>query len=111
MTKTFDEDAALCFDPFEGDFGDGEKQVANEIITAPEPPRCAHCHGKIKPGTRIRRLVEQVGDEDEGDEPKDIRITEYLYCEPCCKAMAVYGTEKDWEGDRYERRTLKYQKD
>ena len=122
MTTPFDEEAALSFNPFEGDYGDGERRIINEIITAPEPPRCHHCHGRIKEGTRIRRLIETTADlEDmpaggQGEITEadlaayERRRTEYLFCEPCCQAMVVYGTDRDWAGDRYERRTQKYRK-
>ncbi|QCN99461.1 hypothetical protein D3093_30010 (plasmid) [Azospirillum argentinense] len=100
----FNEDDALMLDPFEGDFGDGETRIVNEIVTAPEPPRCHSCGGRITPGTRMRRIVEQIGDEAEGDEPEDIKRTEYLFCQHCCGAMAK--DVKDG-GDRLGSRTAR----
>ena len=99
--KSLHEEAALLFDPFDGDFGDGEVRVVNEIITAPELPRCHHCGGRIKQGSRIRRLVERRGR----------TTTEYLFCTYCCKAMAACGSDRDPNGNRWEKRTNKYRRE
>ncbi|MGA1856948.1 hypothetical protein VH569_13275 [Azospirillum sp. 11R-A] len=86
---TFNEPDALSYDPFEGDFGDlGTRTTSDTFITAPEPPRCHTCGGRLTPGTRCRHLVEQRGCEEDGDEVADIQRTEFFFCQHCCAAMA-----------------------
>lgn len=100
----FSEPAALHYNPFDGDFGDGERALVDQIVTVQEPPRCHTCGGKLTPGTRCRHLVEQVGDEDEGDEPEHFRRTEYWFCQHCCAAMAKDVNDG---GDRVGSRTAR----
>lgn len=100
----FNETEALLYNPFEGDFGDGEWALVDQIVTVQEPPRCHTCGGKLTPGTRCRHLVEQVGDEDESDEPEHFRRTEYWFCQHCCAAMAKDVNDG---GDRVGSRTAR----
>ncbi|MGR0183183.1 hypothetical protein [Azospirillum aestuarii] len=115
MTDTSqpNDDAALYFDPFEGDYGGGETRIVDAIVTAPDPVRCHVCAGPIKPGTKVRRIVETCADledmpedESQGVAVSDLRRYElgrsdYLICETCCDAA-----RKDAEdgGERLDRR-------
>ncbi len=80
-------DIALRFNLFDGDFGDGETTVLNEIQTA-SPPSCHVCAATIKPGTLIRKLVETTLDPDDGFSFADYERSrrEYFVCDTCCNA-------------------------
>ncbi|PWC89801.1 hypothetical protein TSH100_03960 [Azospirillum sp. TSH100] len=110
------EDAALGFDPFDGDYGDGETRIIDAIVEAPEPVRCHICAGPIKPGTKVRRIVETSADLEDIPEFGSDCVTkadlatyersrsEYLICEPCCDAARKDNADESGEGDRLDRR-------
>lgn len=111
ITETIDP--ALMFDPFEGDVGGKETRIINEITDAPAAPRCQVCHGPIKPGTKVRRIVETGIDLDDIPEDADAALTvtdvaryerervEYLICQTCCNAARQ---DDEDGGDRTARR-------
>ncbi|WP_431861312.1 hypothetical protein [Azospirillum sp.] len=113
---TTERDAALEFDPFEGDYGDGETRIINEIVDAPDPVRCNICAGPIKPGTKVRRIVETTADlEDMPAYGRDVLTaedlaayergrSEHLICEACCAAARKDDADDSGEGERLERR-------
>lgn len=78
MNQTFDEQQALAYDPFSGDFGDGETVLEDKIVTARKGGECNTCPDGILPGTRVRVLREK---DDEG-------FHRYRFCNACCVAMA-----------------------
>lgn len=83
----FNESDCLTFDPFEGDFGDGETQLENKIVTAKKPRACSMCGEQIEKGTRIRVMAEVY----------DGKIHRYSWCNKCCHAMAI-----SWDDDGIE---------
>lgn len=110
------QDPALGFDPFDGDYGDGETRIIDAIVEAPEPVRCHVCAGPIKPGTKVRRIVETRADLEDMPELGSDSITEadlvtyergrseYLICETCCDAARKDEADESGEGDRLDRR-------
>lgn len=83
---------ALLINPFDGDYGDGEEIVIDEITIAPPAPHCHACGAKIKPGATIRRRVERIGRIEEAD--NNIEIKEFMWCETCVKAMCHENPDK-----------------
>ena len=110
-------DAALAFDPFEGDYGDGETRIINEIVDAPEMIRCNVCAGPIKPSTKVRRIVETTADLEDMPESSNSVITaadlvnyergrsEHFICEHCCDAVRKGAAE---DGEEYRRVEARY---
>lgn len=87
----FDEKECMAYNPFEGDFGDGEVVLKDRIGRARKPGPCQICTGEIKPGERIRMRAEAY----------DGAIQTFRWCSACCHAMAI-----SWEdsGEELERR-------
>lgn len=80
-TKPFRwEGRCLSDDPFAGDFGDGEVQISDKMVTNRKGGECHHCAGECVTGTRNRVIVER---DDDG-------LHSYRFCQQCCFAMAVY---------------------
>lgn len=78
----FDEQAALMYDPFAGDFeggGMGDRILRDKIVTARKAAECFICHESIKPGDRIRSRVEVY----------DGELMTFKFCQLCCQAMAT----------------------
>jgi hypothetical protein len=82
MTSPFDENAALNYNLFEGDFGDvGDRPLRDQIVTARKGKLPCHiCDEAIVPKTRIRSLT-MLWQSD--------GLMSYRVCEPCCIASAL----------------------
>lgn len=83
-------ESALCFNPFEGDFGScGDRTLKDKIVKFRKPHLCHICDGHIKAGEFGRNLVEVF----EGD------IGSFYFCHECCVAMSksVDGDDDDDE--------------
>ncbi|MBP2233113.1 hypothetical protein J2847_006448 [Azospirillum agricola] len=113
---TEQQDDALSFDPFDGDFGDRETRVVDAIVDAPAPIRCHVCAGPIHAGTKVRRIVETRADL-EGMPAEDAGVvtaadmaeyertrTEFLICSTCCDAARNDAVDERGDGRRLERR-------
>ncbi|MFM5440156.1 hypothetical protein ACET9K_11945 [Aeromonas enteropelogenes] len=92
-------ESALCFNPFEGDFGScGDRTLKDKIVKFRKPHLCHICDGHIKAGELGRNLVEVF----EGD------IGSFYFCHECCVAMSksVDGDDDDDEdcGTEIDRR-------
>lgn len=88
---TFDETAALDFDPFDGDTdNDGfSNRVVNEIVTMEEDRRCTVCQGEAATGTRARHIVDStLASLDDASDLADVERSrqEHFICAACCKA-------------------------
>lgn len=81
----FNEAACLAFDPFQGDFGDGEVLFSDKIVKAAKdhPGKCHDCAGDIAKGERHRARREAW----EGE-----AITT-RWCHECCAAMSLSWTD------------------
>jgi hypothetical protein len=92
-------DLALTFNLFEGDYGNNETTILNEIQTAPAAPVCHVCAVKIKPGTQVRRLIETTMDTDEVEGGESLaeyerKRREYFVCTFCCEAARSGDSEE-----------------
>lgn len=69
----------LGFDLFQGDFGSGEKELDNKIVTTRKAysEACHICHGDIIKGEKSRVLTEVL----------DGHIGKYRVCNICCEAI------------------------
>lgn len=74
----------LAVNPFEGDFGDGERLLSDRIVTARCDNTCCDCGGVAKSGTNHRVMTEVY----------DGKVRTARWCEECCAAMAL-----SWEDD------------
>lgn len=97
---TFNEQACLDANPFEGDFGSpGDRTLRKGMVTAgKDHPECSCCLGPIKKGERCRVQIEFF----------DRMLQDYRWCAKCCRAMA-----KSWddEGRSWTRREeLRYKR-
>lgn len=75
----FSESECLAYNPFEGDFGDGEVILSDKIVTARKGGVCHLCGQQIKAGTRVRSRKEAC----------DGRIDHFRWCTECCASMAA----------------------
>lgn len=82
--KTEWDSVVLATNPFDGDFGDGEQTLKNDLVSARKEHSCFWCHSKIIKGERHRVQV----DKDHGE------IVTFRWCSKCCEAMY-----KDANGD------------
>ena len=98
------EEAALSFDPFEGDFGDqSDRVLSDKFVNTRKPGTCSHCGFEIVKGERARSMSAKF----------DGQLMAYRWCAWCCAAMArcaeEYDDDVDIEHDpawaEYERRT------
>ena len=101
---TFDEKAALDFDPFDGDTDSGghDTRVVNEIVTMEEDRCCTVCQGKATTGTRARHIVDSSLDSlEDADDLADVERSrqEHFICGTCCVAAL-----KDDDGAAFARR-------
>lgn len=96
MGVDFNEAHALMADPFAGDFGElGDKTLSDKIVKARKGYECNDCCGTISPGEKCRART----DVTDGD------IQRYRWCQHCCAAMAVDGSEdEDESGSEWGRR-------
>nr|WP_175428856.1 hypothetical protein [Azospirillum argentinense] len=99
----FNEDDALMLDPFEGDFGDGETRIVNEIVTARSRPAATAAAAGSLPAHGCAASSNRSETRPKG-RAEDIKRTEYLFCQHCCGAMAK--DVKDG-GDRLGSRTAR----
>ena len=72
-------DPLLDFDPFEGDFGEGEIRERDSMVKTRKPWECHHCHKEHPAGDRARSITEIV--------PGTGRQT-YRWCIPCLEALS-----------------------
>lgn len=94
------EEDCLSFNPFDGDFGDGEVLFSDKIVTAAKDHlcKCHDCAGDIKKGERHRARSEAY----EG------KCVTTRWCGECCAAMAISWED---EGSAIEARvTLGHQR-
>ena len=71
-------------DPFAGDFegcGSGDRVISDKMVTNRRGGKCHACGGDCKPKTRNRVRAEIY----------DGGLVRFRWCQPCCRAMAVYG--------------------
>ncbi len=68
----------MRFNPFEGDFGDGEKVLADKIVTAAKTHAgaCLTCGGHVAVGERHRARTEAYNG----------RVMTFRFCGECCDA-------------------------
>jgi hypothetical protein len=87
---------AINFDPFEGDFGDGNDcTLKDKIVTARKEHTCYICNGTVKVGELARNMVQVF----EG------QIGSWYFCQECCIAMTKifeYNNDIDSEEDQDE---------
>lgn len=77
--REFDQDAALNFDLFAGDFGGADDaSLSNKIVKGRGVYSCFICAGEIAIGERHRYAVHKF----------DGEIMTYRCCNACCVAMA-----------------------
>ena len=112
---TFDEKAALDFDPFDGDTDSGsyDNRVVNAIVTMEEDRRCSVCQGKAATGTRARRIVDTTLDSlEDADDLADVERSrqEHFVCSTCCVAAlknddgAAFARRQDLGASRAHQR-------
>ncbi|HDX8614950.1 TPA: hypothetical protein RQN55_001090 [Aeromonas dhakensis] len=88
-------ESALCFNPFEGDFGScGDRTLKDKIVKFRKPHLCHICDGHIKAGEFGRNLVEVF----EGD------IGSFYFCHECCVAMSKSVDDDEDCGAEIDRR-------
>jgi hypothetical protein len=76
---TFNEEHALEWPLFEGDFGaPGDRELSDVIRTARKARTCCECLEPITPGMRYRYHSGIY----------DGQLRTYTFCDGCCKAMA-----------------------
>jgi hypothetical protein len=89
------ESYVLGFNLFQGDFGSGEKELSNKIVTTRKayPKSCHICAGDISKGERSRVLTEVL----------DGHIGKYRVCNICCEAISKYeeNPKSTWLDNRY----------
>jgi hypothetical protein len=73
-------DSVLKYDPFAGDFGDGERTLSDKIVKGRKEHTCDMCFGIIVVGEIHRARVEVE---------YDTEINTYRYCNACCEAMSI----------------------
>jgi len=86
------EHSVLTYNPFEGDFGEGEIALKDKIVVTRKPhDDCHNCAGQIAAGevSRVKTEITYDG------------ISTYRWCFLCCDAMA-----KSWDdnGEAIEQR-------
>jgi hypothetical protein len=87
-----EDDKALNFDPFQGDFGaPGDRVLKNKMGVARKPGWCNDCAQQILPGERVRLMTARF----------DGQLMNYRWCALCCAAMAKH---EDDDGEAYEAR-------
>jgi hypothetical protein len=82
--QEINEKACMDTDPFEGDFGDGERVLRDHMGTARKKGPCLMCGQQIEPGSRIRMRTETYNGQ----------IQTFRWCSLCCAAMAA-----SWEDE------------
>lgn len=83
-----EQDSALDFDLFSGDFGEsGDCELSNKIVKGRQKYTCFVCHGDIQPGEIHRYTTWKFSE-----------IHTYRCCNECCKSM-VSSVECDYEED------------
>lgn len=94
MTDAEWADAVLSFDPFAGDFGDGEVRLSNKIVVGRKEHTCHICYETIKVGEKQRVMTEKDHDE----------IVTFRWCRACCDAFAKTLQDDDGKAitARYE---------
>lgn len=89
MSKPFDEDAAVNFDPFGPDETD-VSPLSDKIVTAgKDHAHCMMCDGPIPKGSRHRARTERNNEER--------KIMTFRWCGICCRAMAQADDWDRWE--------------
>lgn len=81
MKFTIEEKERIIeFDPFAGDFGDGEILLEDKIRTSRKEHECFHCGNIIKRGEQYRDKIEIVYN----------KFIHFKWCTECCQAMLKY---------------------
>lgn len=81
-----DLEAALQYNPFEGDFGDvGDRELRDKIVKFRTAGGCHICGLDVKPGTLGRSLTMLWA--------CDREVRTYRYCTECTVAMACSWTD------------------
>jgi hypothetical protein len=88
--KEFNEDNALCYDPFQGDFGcPGDVIFSDKFVIARKEGPCFECKTTITKGERVRR---QSG-------VFDGEMLSFRFCRACCHAFSL-AFEEDYEAHK-----------
>jgi hypothetical protein len=77
---------ALCFDPFEGDFGgSGDRPLRDKIVKFRKPHTCHICATETKVGEIGRNKVDVI----------DGELLSFFFCYSCCLGMQASVEDGD----------------
>lgn len=83
MSEAFDEAMCLSFDPFGGDYGDGEVRLADRFVVGRKAHVCHWCGQPVARAERHRVITEA----HEGV------VEAFRFCALCCAAMATWAED------------------